>query len=348
MLVLLLASLACRAAEQLIFGSPSISPTVTALASPRPSAAATLPSTVTPQASFEETCPNGDCIEGCLNNLGLELVNESEYSHRDPDFQGKSGQVLVNYPIQGEQLGQAEMMSVYPRFKSYQDDSPLHQRIWDYYRSIIPANQRLTLTDFIIFTDGKSNILAYVAQSEAVPANWVLSVDVVDAETPQDLTYTLVHEFAHLLTLGPSQVTPSQAIFDNPNDDEIWQAEYEACQAYFPGEGCSNKGAYIDAFFTDFWDELFEEWLIINDEPDEERYFELLDEFYALYQDRFVTDYAVTNPEEDIAESFTYFVFSPKPKETSIRDQKILFFYAYPELINLRQSILQGACPTVQ
>jgi hypothetical protein len=57
-----------------------------------------------------------------------------------------------------------------------------------------------------------------------------------------------------------------------------------------------------------------------------------------------VDDYSTTHPAEDIAESFTYFVFGPKPTGNSIKEQKIAFFYEYPELIHLRENILSGAC----
>ena len=342
-LALLFATLACRAAEQVVFGTPTPTPTVipsvTPTFTPTP-----LPPTATPTPSFEETCPDGDCIEACLQELGLELVNESPHSHRDPDFKGKSGQILVDYSINGEKLVEFEKKSVYSSFKSYQDDAELHQRIWDYYRAIIPAAHRKTITNFYIFTDGKERILAYVAQSGLGPEKWVLSVDVVDAENPEDLTYTLVHEFAHLLTLGPDQVIPSDAIFENPGDEKIWRSEYEACETYFPGEGCSVPDAYIDAFYTRFWDDIYREWLRIQRETDEETYVERIDEFYEVYQDRFVTDYAVTNPEEDIAESFTFFVLTRKPNADKISDQKILFFYDYPELVSLRMKIIKGVC----
>ncbi|OKL35485.1 hypothetical protein [Domibacillus mangrovi] len=56
----------------------------------------------------------------------------------------------------------------------------------------------------------------------------------------------------------------------------------------------------------------------------------------------FTTDYAVSHPEEDIAESWTYFVFSKKPTGDWIVDQKILFFYEYPELIRLRSENLSN------
>jgi hypothetical protein len=69
-----------------------------------------------------------------------------------------------------------------------------------------------------------------------------------------------------------------------------------------------------------------------------------LHEFYTKYPEQFVGEYAATNPEEDIAESWTEFVMRPKPIGTSIADQKVQFFYEYPELVKIRREILQGVC----
>ena len=74
----------------------------------------------------------------------------------------------------------------------------------------------------------------------------------------------------------------------------------------------------------------------------------LLDSFYNTYQDQFLTDYAHTNPAEDIAESFTFFILSARPELDSIASEKNLFFYEYPELIELRMQILKNICSEVQ
>jgi hypothetical protein len=52
----------------------------------------------------------------------------------------------------------------------------------------------------------------------------------------------------------------------------------------------------------------------------------------------------VTNPEEDIAESWSFFILSPKPAGNTIAEQKILFFYNYSELVQLRNEILNNLC----
>jgi hypothetical protein len=77
-------------------------------------------------------------------------------------------------------------------------------------------------------------------------------------------------------------------------------------------------------------------------------YYDGLFSFYLTHQDQFLDDYSTTHPAEDIAEAFAYFVFSPKPAGKLIKDQKMLFFYEYHELVELRQSILKGTCSTNQ
>jgi len=145
-----------------------------------------------------------------------------------------------------------------------------------------------------------------------------------DIETAKrNLAYTLIHEYAHLLTLGPSQVTPSLAIFDNPDDEDIYYQEASACPYYFPGEGCAQPDAYLNEFFDRFWVDIHEEWQDVNLIEDDDAYYEALDEFYYKYEDRFVTDYAATNPEEDIAEAFAFFVLSPRPAGDMIAQEKI-------------------------
>jgi hypothetical protein len=57
-----------------------------------------------------------------------------------------------------------------------------------------------------------------------------------------------------------------------------------------------------------------------------------------------VDDYAVTDPSEDIAETWAFFVLSPKPQGGTVSDQKLLFFYQYPELVQVRGQILQNLC----
>ena len=193
-------------------------------------------------------------------------------------------------------------------------------------------------------TDGQDNVLAAVAQTYDDPNLWGLEVDIADTQDYYYLSYTLVHEFAHLLTLGSDQVPPSEAIFNNPDDNDIYLNEVAACPNFFPGEGCSNGDSYINQYYSRFWLSIYDEWNEINLEENDDLYYERLDDFYYKYQDQFLTDYAATHPAEDIAESFSFFVFSEMPAGDTVAEQKILFFYNYPELVALRTNILANLC----
>ena len=266
----------------------------------------------------------------------------------DPNAEfAEEGEVeyIVSYAVSGNQISAPYYENVSGELQAYQDDTATHQQIWNYFTTLIPLKERETvLAEYAIMTDGKDNGLAAVAQTNTIPELWMLEVDIADSDDKLNLTYTLIHEYAHLLTLGPDQVTPSLAIFNNPDDDDIYYDEASACSDYFPGEGCSRSNSYINAYYNQFWDDIYDEHQDINLIEDDDAYYEALDDFYYKYEDRFVTDYAVTNPEEDIAEAFTFFVLSSRPEGNTIAEEKILFFYDYPELVQLREAIVSGIC----
>lgn len=252
--------------------------------------------------------------------------------------------LLVTYQVSGEELLEPTYETFSEQFLPLRDDWGTHMRVWDYFRALIPADQRTLLSGYYISTDGTDGLLAAVGLSDDDPEHWILQVDIVDTDNNYELTYTLIHEFGHLLTLGPTQVIPSLAVFNNPYDEDIYFKEASACPTYFPGEGCSKADSYIDDFFHLFWLDLYEEWNEINFAESDDEYYDKLYEFYDNHKDEFVTEYAVTNPEEDIAETFSYFILSPKPEGTTVKEKKVLFFYKYPELVELREVILNNVC----
>jgi hypothetical protein len=60
--------------------------------------------------------------------------------------------------------------------------------------------------------------------------------------------------------------------------------------------------------------------------------------------DEFVSSYAVTSPEEDLAESFLYFVLSPESAGERVAEEKMRFFQQFPDLVNLRQQMRTNLC----
>jgi len=277
-----------------------------------------------------------------------QIITDSTSS--DEDFFGNESSTdedvayLVEYSVIGDEIKNPKLNSVSNNLKDEQKDRPAHEEIWKYFTRLIPSKQRTVLNGFSIFTDGEYNILAAVNQSDRNPYKWNLNVDFADSTEKTILTFTLLHEYGHLLTLNSDQAKVNLAVYHNPNDDVIYEREVAACPQYFTGEGCSNPDSYINQFFERFWPDLYAEWQVIDEEQDEDKQYEMLDDFYDTYQDQFLTDYAPTSPAEDIAESWTFFILAPKPEPDSIANEKTLFFYEYPELIELRTQILDRLC----
>ena len=325
-ITLLFVSLACAT---LLGPQPPLGQT-----SPNPLSFGVPNPTPTPQAVVE-FCPS-------ITDTIIQLT--SSYDEKK-DIQFLDGSVLlVSYSIVGEKLNDPSYTFISNDFAPLRNDTEGHLRIWNYFRALIPAEERSMLGEYAIGTDGDGGHLAAVGQSNDDPNEWYLFVDIADTVDYYELTYTLIHEFAHLLTLGPEQVPPSLAVFENPMDEDIYNQELSDCDTYFPREGCARLGSYIQEFYDRFWADIYQEWQNIDLEENEEVYYQELEDFYLAYEDRFVTQYSVTNPEEDIAEAFSYFIFSPKPSGNTMAENKILFFYEYPELTELRTVILNNVC----
>jgi len=252
---------------------------------------------------------------------------------------------LVTYQIEGDQITSPKLASkLSSDLLPYQADSPAQQRIWDYFAKILPSDQRSEIKTFVIGTDGVGGVLASISLLNADLSSWQLNVDIVDSVDPTNMTYTLLHEFGHLLTLDSSQETPDLKLLNHPNDQQVYATESSTCPQFMTSEGCSKPDSYINNFYQKFWANIFDAWAKINAETDTAAYNSQLGQFYYAHQDQFVTPYSVTSPEEDIAEAWAHFIFDVKPTGNSIARQKILFFYDYPNLVNLRSQIVNSIC----
>jgi hypothetical protein len=255
---------------------------------------------------------------------------------------------LTVYSVQDDTIKDPTFESVPNDLKGEQKDLALQNEAWKLFTDLIPSQDRQMVTKYNVFTDGYSNTLAAVDQTKDDPSQWALEIDVADLQDKDLLIFTMIHEYAHVLTLNASQVTPDQEIVNDPLNLSLQESKAAACQNYFAGTGCSYKDSYINNFYNRFWVDVDDEWRKVDalqyGTEDLTLYYDTLYNFYKTHQDQFVDDYATTHPTEDIAESFAYFVFSPKPKGNSIKEQKIVFFYEYPELVELRANILGNLC----
>jgi hypothetical protein len=330
-MILLLAivpALACQAAVRLVTGDHQI-----------PSANPTMSLTV-PAATGQAACQvETGMILRAANSESLPLGRFPTV-----DTSVNLDIPLVTYEVNGDELLHPVLASVPRNLVKYQKDFASQKDAWKLFTALIPREQRSLLSQFQIMTDGPGGVLSAVEQTTDDPRRWVLETDIADAPDTKNLAFTLLHEFGHLLTLGPAQVPPDLQVFNDPDSMRVRNGAIAACSNFFPGEGCSLTDSYINVYFERFWKDLYTEWSLIDRMQDGGRKDAKLEAFYQKYRDGFVDSYAVTSPVEDIAETWAYFILKAWPDGDSVVDNKLRFFYEYPELVGLRTHILSNLC----
>ena len=187
-------------------------------------------------------------------------------------------------------------------------------RLWDQMLAMLPEGAFGRFTRFTVFTDGVDETLAYVSAVDGAGSTWEIAVDPADAQDGAWFTETVLHEYCHSLTLNDTQaVYTTQQTVDTYNE---------------PGM-VARPGSYLDDFYQEFWADTLDDRLANPDTYN----------FFLRHEDDFVTDYASTDPSEDIAESFTYFVLYDPMEGDAVWERKLNFFYDYPELAEFRDRV---------
>jgi hypothetical protein len=193
----------------------------------------------------------------------------------------------------------------------------LTQHVWDtFVRVATPGFASSVMTQYRVGDAPKSDTLAYVYQDDD-PRYWILAANLATSKKDQDLIATLVHEYAHILTLGGSQMEQAA----------------NSCSTVNLSEGCAHGDSYLWTFEQRFWSAYTGAPAADNSNAD------VAYAFYLAHEADFVSDYAATNVVEDIAESFMTFVLEDQPTGDSVVAQKLGFFWQYPELVTIRERI---------
>lgn len=277
-----------------------------------------------------------DTQEQQIQRPDLDLIRNSEYD------------VIATYDVRDNAFELKEEPNVAFNLLSLQQDTEKHELVWNIFIDLIPEQHTSSINEYIVFTDGVEENFAFVERDFSRPSMWVIGFDIVDMFDSDTLDEnetitTIIHEFGHILTLSNSQMTIESDLLD-PDDDNFattFAIKSDECfPRYFPGDGCAFENSYIDDFYQQFWSDIYYEWDDLQYIEDDAEYYQKSDEFYKKYSDRFLNDYASTSLDEDIAESWTSFILEDKPVyENTMAQEKIRFFYDYPELVELRNEI---------
>ncbi|MEZ4266177.1 MAG: hypothetical protein R3F39_07345 [Myxococcota bacterium] len=212
-------------------------------------------------------------------------------------------EVLAQYPVNGDALvGTVD---------------PAHRAVWERFNELFPAELHPEINLFVAIDAEKSGGTDGAMQLSAVnPADYYLALDVTGSVAPDELDRTMIHEFAHLLTLRPSQVPRNEAAI-------------ATCDVFTDSEGCPREGSYLRAYFEEFWPGFLGADLAAEDKETAPA--------ARFATGDFVTEYAATIPTEDIAEVFAEWVKAEtSPAGDTVKERKLRFFDAYPELAPIR------------
>lgn len=342
-------SMACMFVENMLFPpvpTPVIPSPTAKIPTPIPAETPTETATQIPVVTIEPIqvpdpiqCTNDDCLNSCLQRIGSVLQSQTYQQLPDVYAENQANINLVQYDVQGDNLLERHELWVPSEFRVYQKEQAAEQSIWHFYTRLIPASFRPEINKLMIFTDGESNVLAWVNQDPYQPQDWTVGFDLIDAQNPLNLTESLIHETGHLITLNTDQVT--FGYYSGLQNES-------QCPQFVLENGCSKPKSYLNLFYQKFWVKMFDEWQKQVQESDStDSPEDIVYRFYLQHRHDFISDYAATNIKEDMAESFEYFVLNPKPTGTTVAQQKVAFFFKFPELVEARQQMIQGLCAYV-
>lgn len=183
------------------------------------------------------------------------------------------------------------------------EERTYHENLWSSFSWLIPEAKRKEINRFEVFDSGDT--LAYVSLYDPYGKYWTLGMNQKDIELASETLVTYLHEYAHFLSLNESQVN-------------YWVPEKRCKSLYLIESGCFYKDAYLTYFYKQFWESGG----------------------HGKLEDFYVSKYAMYSPEEDFSESFAHFVLTQTPKGDNVKEEKILFFYQFEELVQLRTEII--------
>ncbi len=230
----------------------------------------------------------------------------------EPD--GPSGVVTE----EDEDFGTVEVYDVLTDGSLSPEATGAAAEVWELFQQIATVDFTAeVMLQFRVGDAPDSDTLAYVYQDDD-PQYWVLAANLATAEDRDLLVSTLIHEYAHILTLSTDEFDPAGTC-----DPAIELAE-----------GCPAADSVIGQFRESFWDGYG------SDAPDGDNTDpDIAWDFYLAHEDDFVSDYAATNVSEDLAETFAVYVIEDVPDGDSVVAQKLQFLDSFPELAAIRERI---------
>ena len=221
--------------------------------------------------------------------------------------------------------------------------------------ALMPSELRQRVTDLALYEDSDQGHAAYINYIGVRDEEFILGFDIdyFDQRKPLggwDFIELVTHEFAHIIALHASQMDYDPLLLEswfhsggrsNSNYANEWVSA-RACDSIYSYGGCAKSGSVIGLWYKLFWRDQYSRRVATYDNWDEKQ----VGDFYADHRSDFVTEYAATNPIEDMAE--TFMVASMPQSERffgPLVQKKLSFLRQHPEtaaaLEGLRETVGQ-------
>jgi len=233
-----------------------------------------------------------------ISQLQLQLASQSVLNSTDAAgiLGDIEGEVVASYMIDRQEISTRAPRAYQEYFKRL--------------LTILPDQYDDHIDELVIFTKGNEDVGAYVETQVPYTKDWRYAVR--ESEIKEDpesdaSTELMIHEFAHIFSL-----------------DQVFKEKNFAtnCHPYFADTICYGADSYIGQFVEEFWStEMLDELQSVQEDAKYTRA-----DFYNQYESQFVSEYAATDPAEDFAESFTWYVYGEMAPRGPIADDKIEFF----------------------
>ncbi len=266
-------------------------------------------------------CPPG--LRAVLAAFLLTVLGSAAAAQSSADLRGDTSGVVAAYTIShGAVMADpgvgvaADKRSAYNAVEAY---------VWN----ALPPDTRSRVSRlelFVISTAAADPSDGTVTENDD-GATWTLSLDEGEGESAvlgggesdrEVFDEVIAHETAHVLSLNQDQ-----------RSDGVIAGRYS------DDEGPFSDSSYLNQFYQAFWKGHYPDW-----SADSAR--GLASDVYDRHPDSFVTEYAATDPSEDFAESFAYFVLDRRSTSQTERGAKLRFFYRFPELVKDRELMRAG------
>lgn len=210
------------------------------------------------------------------------------------------------------------------KFTSELDSSDL--LLWNVVESLSPS---LELTkqigELVVYYDYEDSSSASVQSINDDNSLWSIEINYAAVEDFEEFVPTVIHEYAHILSLQDSQTVSVNEASDIS----------QSCATLLLAEGCLSNDSYLNGFYKSFWSALPEE------ESTREKSLNEAASYFEMNQNDFVSEYATTNTIEDFAESYRSFVLDDRSTKETVASMKINFLYNFADLAQYRLSIRQ-------